>query len=568
MLDPAPLTKRFQGKSFAAVLLGGAAYFLSKEQDASTSWTVAEYGTKFLAILYVIAATRAGYQLFAHRQHRKTAKAAARQHHPARWATDLEIKDAGMLDPNGRPLGETLSGLPIFEPTASVHSKIVAPPGMWKTIAAIITAIIHLAHARRGRERRFPSLVIPDIKGELAAMCADALRRLGFEVWVLNETFHLGLSHTNINPFALLIEAFESPDQRQRARVGVIARILAMTIYPEPKDGDEKNRFWRAGARDCLLAATFYLLLKNRLTPSTLWALLSDPVAFVKALECLTRQDEITQQGVLLARSLLETFTEEPQHFADFRSSAAQKLESFETTGMLAHVGLGASISHSDIRKRQVIVFLVAPLAYADELALLQKLHLQSFMISLKEFPDGNPVEFILDEACNSKAALSNLVDDLTAIRGLKGRVHLVAQAESQIVAAWGRETAKTLEAVTDLKQFMGTNSPEEAQTLSKALAMGVIDFEEMSFSTKSEDVGLRADRTGRPLLTPDEILSLPREMQILLANGLRPILARKLSYAHYDPMCHIVDDNPFEGSKLKPQPKVFLKYPKIREEE
>lgn len=468
-----------------------------------------------------------------------------------------------MFEPNGRPLGETFSGIPIFEPAASVHSKIVAPPGMWKTIAAIVTAIMHLAHSSRGKNGLRPSLIIPDVKGELAAMCAEALRAVGCEVWIVNDTMHLGMQGIDLNPFALLIEAFENDDPRKKARAGVIARSLAMTIYPDPKDGDEKNRFWRAGARDCLIAAMFCLLARKELTPSMLWSLLSDPSAFVRALKTLADMDEVTQHGVLLARSLLETSMEEPQHFADFRSSAAQRLESFEMTGMLAHVGLNSSVSHSAIRKRQVIVFMVSPLAYSDELALLQKLHLQSFLMSLKEETQGQPVEFILDEACNAKAALSGLIDDLTLVRGLSARVHLVAQAESQVVATWGREAAKTLDAVTDLKQIMGTNSSEEAQVLSKALAMGVIDFEELGFSTKSEDVTLRADRTGRPLMTPDEILSMPRDEQIILVNGLRPIQARKLSYARYAPICDQLQDNPIEGGKLAADPKVFLQYPK-----
>jgi len=563
MFDPVPLVRKFHGNSFGAILLAGTSYFCWPDTGADTTWFVAANGAALLAIAQGVGAARAGFQLIGHRSKRKKAKNAAKQHHPGRWATDKELEEAGMFDPNGRPLGETLSGIPIFEPTASVHSKIVAPPGMWKTIAAIVTAIMHLVHSRRGRKRVPPSVVIPDVKGELAAMCANALRKLGFEVWVLNETMYAGLANTDLNPFALLIEAYESSDPRQRARVGVIARILAMTVYPEPKDGDEKNRFWRAGARDCVIAAIFYLLSRDKLTPSFLWALLSDPIAFANSLQRLAALQEETQPGVLLARSLLETLAEEPQHFADFRSSAAQKLETFETTGMLAHVGLSSSHCHSDVRKRQVIVFMVAPLAYADELAMLQRLNLQSFMLSLKEYPEGQPVEFILDEACNAKAALSNLIDDLTLVRGLSARVHLVAQAESQIVSTWGRDAAKTLEAVTDLKQIMGTNSAEEAQFLSKALAMGVIDMEELSFSTKSEDVSFHADKTGRPLMTPDEILSMPRDMQIILFNGLRPILARKLSYAHYDPMCHIVDDNPVEGGKLKPDPKVFLNYPK-----
>lgn len=570
MLDPAPITKRFHGSTLAATLLGSAAYYFWPEQGTQIGFAAAAYAAAFLSIVKLIHAISAGLQLLFHRGLKKRAKKAAQMHHPARWANDKELKETGMFNPNGRPLGETFSGIPIFEPSMSVHSKIVAPPGLWKTIAAITTAIMHLVHTKRGKKELPPSLVIPDVKGELAVMCAGSLRAMGFEVWVLNDTMHLGLQGVDLNPFALLVEAHGSDDPRKRARAGVIARILAMTIHPEPKDGDAKNRFWRAGTRDCLAAAMFCLLANKKLTPTFLWSLLSDPSAFIRALKKLADLDEMTQPGVLLARSLLETYIEEPQHFSDFRSSAAQNLESFETTGMLAHVGLSSSLvgpnsslCHSSIRKKQVIVFMVSPLAYSDELALLQKLHLQSFMMSLKEYPGGQPVEFILDEACNAKAALSNLIDDLTLVRGLSARVHLVAQAESQIVSTWGRDAAKTLDAVTDLKQIMGTNSPEEAQILSKALAMGVIDFEELGFSTKSEDVTLRADRTGRPLMTPDEILSMAKDEQIILVNGLRPIHARKLSYARYDPICHQVDDNPVEGSKLKPDPKVFLKYPK-----
>jgi type IV secretion system protein VirD4 len=563
MLDPTPITRRFHGSSLAAALLLSAAYFFWPDQSAPLGWVATAYGAVFLASLKTLHAAIAGLQLILHRQLKRRAKQAAQKHHPAKWASDKELQQAGMFEPNGRPLGETLSGIPIFEPATSVHSKIVAPPGMWKTIAAIVTAIMHLAHSSRGKNGLRPSLIIPDVKGELAAMCAEALRALGCEVWVVNDTMHLGMQGIDLNPFALLIEAFENDHPRKKARAGVIARSLAMTIYPDPKDGDEKNRFWRAGARDCLIAATFCLLARKELTPSMLWSLLSDPSAFVRALKTLADMDEVTQHGVLIARSLLETSMEEPQHFADFRSSAAQRLESFEMTGMLAHVGLNSSVSHSAIRKRQVIVFMVSPLAYSDELALLQKLHLQSFLMSLKEEAQGQPVEFILDEACNAKAALSGLIDDLTLVRGLSARVHLVAQAESQVVATWGREAAKTLDAVTDLKQIMGTNSPEEAQVLSKALAMGVIDFEELGFSTKSEDVTLRADRTGRPLMTPDEILSMPRDEQIILVNGLRPIRARKLSYARYAPICDQLQDNPIEGGKLAADPKVFLQYPK-----
>ena len=43
--------------------------------------------------------------------------------------------------------------------------------------------------------------------------------------------------------------------------------------------------------------------------------------------------------------------------------------------------------------------------------------------------------------------------------------------------------------------------------------------------NTSSEHV------VGRDLITPDEIMRLPGEAMILLAQGQRPALARKISY-------------------------------------
>ena len=167
-----------------------------------------------------------------------------------------------------------------------------------------------------------------------------------------------------------------------------------------------------------------------------------------------------------------------------------------------------------------------------------------------------------MDEVTNA-APLSALVADLTTIRGLGGRVHLIGQAESEFLRRFGREGAETINAVTDVKQFMGLNSYAEAEALSKSLSMGATRSWDYNFSNRSDDVGMRADRTGRALATADEILTMPQDEQIILINGLRPVKAKKLAYNQLSPICEWVAPNPLEGEPLPPDPKVFLKYPK-----
>jgi type IV secretion system protein VirD4 len=59
------------------------------------------------------------------------------------------------------------------------------------------------------------------------------------------------------------------------------------------------------------------------------------------------------------------------------------------------------------------------------------------------------------------------------------------------------------------------------------------VAFQTMGRALDSDKTGisLGEQRTGRPLMTPDEVRNLPASVELLFLAGQRPIVARKLAY-------------------------------------
>lgn len=73
-----------------------------------------------------------------------------------------------------------------------------------------------------------------------------------------------------------------------------------------------------------------------------------------------------------------------------------------------------------------------------------------------------------------------------------------------------------------------GTSDLFTAEYVSKLLGKTTV------FSTSQrEDGGSSTSETGRALMTPDEVMHLSRDEELLFVDGLRPIRAQKLPYFH-----------------------------------
>lgn len=82
-----------------------------------------------------------------------------------------------------------------------------------------------------------------------------------------------------------------------------------------------------------------------------------------------------------------------------------------------------------------------------------------------------------------------------------------------------------------------GTNDVETAKTLSEMLGTTTISVESEGKQKKVFSMGLFDDKsintseTGRSLMTPDEVMRMPNDAQIIFVQGVKPIVAEKIRY-------------------------------------
>lgn len=529
------------------LLCGAAAWGLLSAVDPMAR--AVGYGLIAMAGIGLLGALRALWQDMANRRTLRAFHDGASSVHKARWASDAEMAAAGMFDGIGRPLGLTFSDRAIFEPhrLRPVHSKVIATSGAGKTIGAVVTAIMHQALSP---DR--PSMVIFDIKGELAGQCAGALRRAGIEVAVIDDTDLLRFRpSTWLNPFGLIARAARNGS----SELPTLVRMAAFTLEPEPEN-DARNKYFRDGPRDLLRFIIEYLarLCPEDCTPSAAGHVIGSDEPLNDALEAAAEQDSALGQ---LARRLMEKRSQNPQHFADFRTTALQRLEVYEEGGLLWEAGSEPTMSHEEIRQRQIVVFLVAGLQHLRDIRPHYILHLAAFLHVAKT--PGRSVEFIIDEFSN--APVAGLVEDLTIVRQFGSRVMMIAQAESEIERQFSDKAARTIDALTAIKQVMGVSTWDEAKRVSDALGRAPHVVSSYSLDPRSDALSSSLSDQGRPLLAPEEVLALPRDEQIIFCDGMKPIRARKLYQNEIAPICDMLDPNPLEAAKLPSEPIVHISY-------
>lgn len=200
-------------------------------------------------------------------------------HGVAREATWAELAARGMDKPRGNFLGLYQGKHPVFAPADAPFSLAEMPPGGGKTSRLVIASILHQAQLGK-------AVIVADPKQELGPMLAPALRRLGFEVWRINPVGRHSDEHgnTELNPYQSVLDAVYATDA---TRLDAIKRAadLAELHLPE-KGGDDKNLYFRSGARRCIVTAILYLALTDpaRCTPSDVFALLNDAGRFSQVL--------------------------------------------------------------------------------------------------------------------------------------------------------------------------------------------------------------------------------------------------------------------------------------------
>jgi type IV secretory pathway TraG/TraD family ATPase VirD4 len=497
------------------------------------------------------------------RRNLERAARASADHGAARQASWAELVARGMDDPaSGNFLGLYEEIAPAFAPPRTPFSLIEMPPGVGKTVNYVIGSILH--QARLGK-----SLFIPDVKCELAPMLVGALRATGAEVWCINPAgAHKELcGDTPLNLYETVLDAAYAPDNFRLDTVK-LAFDLADLHLPENKNGEDRNVYFRNGSRRCIAIAILSQALIDpvRCTPSDVFALLNDPVGFQKRLMFLRHElsrlmadDPIAEFLKTESSGLLRLFQDNPENASSFLEGATQRLLTFNQGGRMAGYGRAASHNIADMRNRQIVTFVMAPLSHARDFAPVVSLLTHSLLEAAKRNPAGHPIHIVGEEALNFRFA--DLASDMETMRGLKISADLYIQSFDGLVRKYGRDAASAIESYCDVKIYAGLNSLARAKHVSDMLAESTIRRQDYSYQAEAEDISVSSRELGRRLMMPDEILAMDRGKAWVFVRGLRPVLLSMADYGRVSPWRDEVADNPLEGTRLSGSPVFAIRY-------
>ena len=446
-------------------------------------------------------------------------------HGSARFANRKELKKLQRED--GLLIGRNPHTGRLLRYDGPAHLITLAPTRAGKGVGTVIPNLL-------ATER---SVLVIDPKGENARIAGEARWRFG-TVHVLDPFEVSGMPSAAYNPLDRL-----TPDSLD---LGEDAASLTEALVMDPP-GQVTEAHWNEEAKAILGGLIMFCVCHedhNRRTLATVREYLTLPPEKLRALLELMQDSDAA--GGLIARSANRFLGKADREAASVLSNA-QRHTHFLDSPRIVRCLARSDFHFSDLRHRIASVFLVLPPnrmdAYSRWLRLLVSQALQDIArdaeasVRPQSGPAGaqgstqrlkTPTLFLLDEF----AALGRL-EAVERAMGLMAGYGLqlwpILQDMSQLKDLYG-ERAATFIANAGVQQVFGVNDFETAKWLSQMIGQETAGFQTDSFKP-GDGPSFSNNLTGRDLLTPDEIMQLRPENQLLRVQGQATAVAQKLRY-------------------------------------
>ncbi|ABI93467.1 virD4 protein, putative (plasmid) [Roseobacter denitrificans OCh 114] len=440
-------------------------------------------------------------------------------HGSARFANRKELKKLQRQD--GLLIGRNPHTGRLLHYDGPAHLITLAPTRAGKGVGTVIPNLL-------AAER---SVLVIDPKGENARIAGEARRRFG-TVYVLDPFEVSGHPSAAYNPLDRL-----TPDSLD---LGEDAASLTEALVMDPP-GQVTEAHWNEEAKAILGGLIMFCVChedRDRRSLATVREYLTLPPEKLRAL--LELMQDSDEAGGLIARAANRFLGKADREAASVLSNA-QRHTHFLDSPRIARCLARSDFAFSDLRHRITSVFLVLPPnrmdAYSRWLRLLVSQALQDVARDA-ERPQGasdghsqrlkTPALFMLDEF----AALGRL-EAVERAMGLMAGYGLqlwpILQDMSQLKDLYG-DRANTFIANAGVQQVFGVNDFETAKWLSQMIGQETAGFQTDSFKP-GDGPSFSNNLTGRDLLTPDEIMQLPPDRQLLRVQGQATAVAQKLRY-------------------------------------
>jgi type IV secretion system protein VirD4 len=456
----------------------------------------------------------------------------------ARWATDRELDDAGMLAPSGIVLCQTAAA-DIRQTSAGrwrhrrfgtlirhdgpEHAIVFAPTRSGKGVGVVVPTLL----AWTG------SVIVYDTKRENWELTAGWRRRFSHCL-----RFEPTAQHSvRFNP---LMEVRPAPlDVRDTQN---IAEILV-----NPDTTQEQRDHWKLTGHAFLVAAILHVLYaEDDKSLAGVLKFLTDPArSLIEQLTSMLETRHLpTGPHPAVAGGAREMLNRSDNERSGVLSTAISFLSIYRDPLIAANTSV-SDFALADIMcaAKPVSLYLVVPPSDFDRTRPVMRLLMNFFGRRFTENRDhvegpGGLCEkrhrllYLLDEF-PSLGRMPFFVTSLAFLAGYRIKCLLIAQSLNQLDQAYGRDNP-----ILDnchIRLTYGANDERTARRISDLIGQASLVKVQISEGKRNVigvgPISRSYQEYGRPLKTTDELLSLPFADAILMVGNLGPYLARKVLF-------------------------------------
>ena len=400
------------------------------------------------------------------------------------------------------------------------HILTVAPTRSGKGVSAVIPNLMTYSG----------SMVVNDVKGELFAVTSEWRRRMGHRIL----RFAPFESDTDFwNPFDLIEEDDEDAWEE--------VRTFAELLLPERTQNEE---FWNSEARNFVAGAILHMHTTLPLEDRTMWnlrhLLTQEQEEFdLFVAEMATSNEPMVQRAAT-------TFLRADVKVRDGIMSTLNSHMGIWDSPRLKHMMAKNSYRLPRMLFEPMTVYFSIPPGKLDSYAPVIRLFMGTLIKHFSSYSGkcDYPVLFMLD-GFPSLGRMKIVEDGISYMAGYGINFWLFAQDLKQLASTYG-DKAESIIANCAVKQFFGVSDYETAQLVSHMCGSTTIPH--ISYSSESglmlQPASLSTGAGERPLVTPNEVMSLDGNTQLLFFQGQQAVSAAKINYLTED-LFKDADGNP-----------------------
>lgn len=457
-------------------------------------------------------------------------------HGDAHWATEAELRKANLRAKKGLILGRTGVNNYLIADDFQ-HVLLFAPTGSGKGVGFVIPNLLFWEQ----------SVVCHDIKLENYELCSGYRKSIGQEVYVWNPADPDGNTHC-YNPLDWI-----SPKSGQM--VDDVQKICNL-ILPE-------QEFWQNEARSLLLGVILYLFA----TPDKM-------CSFGEVVRTMRSDDVVYSLAVVLDTIGKKIHPVSYMNIASFLQKADK-----ERSGVISTMNSGLELwanplidtatatsdfSFMDLKKKRMTVYCGVTPDNLKRLEPLLKVFYQQAADFLtrwmprKDEPYG--VLFLMDEF-PTLGEMEMFKSGIAYFRGYRVKLFLITQDTQQLKGIYEEAGMNSFLSNAYYRITYAANNIDTANMISQLIGNKTVKQESHNkpkfFDLNPGSRTLSISETQRALVLPQEVITLPRDEQIILIESTPPIKTKKIFYykdkfftKRLLPQTHVPQQEPYDPRK------------------